>query len=144
MFQPKRTKFRKYQKIQIGGIVGNQNDLSFGDFAIVAIEPGLISARCLEATRRTLTRKMKRSGQLWCRVFPSIAVSRKPAETRMGKGKGNPEFWSCDIPAGQILFELSGVAPEIAIQAIRSASYKLPLLTRRIERGNFQGALRND
>src|SRR5689334_18497226 len=102
MLQPKRTKFRKFQKGRIGGQLDNTTDLQFGQFGIKALESGRISAKTIEAVRRVITRKFKRTGQIWIRVFPDIGVSCKPAEVRMGKGKGSPSFWICRIKKGQI------------------------------------------
>jgi large subunit ribosomal protein L16 len=128
MLQPKKTKYRKFQKGRIGGV--KMNALSFGSFGIQSVHCGRLSASVIEATRRVMTRKLKRSGQIWIRVFPDTAVSKKPAEVRMGKGKGSPDFWACSIQQGQILFELDGVSPEAAYQAFLLASQKLPVQTK--------------
>ena len=127
MLQPKKTKYRKFQKGRVGGV--KMNSLSFGSFGIQSVHCGRLSASVIEATRRVMTRKLKRSGQIWIRVFPDNPVSKKPAEVRMGKGKGCPEFWACSLQQGQILFELDGVSPESAYQAFRLASQKLPVRT---------------
>ena len=127
MLQPKKTTSRKFQKGRVGGV--KMNSLSFGSFGIQSVHCGRLSASVIEATRRVMTRKLKRSGQIWIRVFPDKPVSKKPAEVRMGKGKGSPEFWACSIQQGQILFELDGVSPESAYQAFRLASQKLPVRT---------------
>lgn len=129
MLQPKRTKFRKFQKGHVSGILSNTTHLQFGQFGIKVLEPGRIPARTIEAVRRVLTRKFKRIGQIWIRVFPDISVSSKPAEVRMGKGKGSPSFWICRVKKGQILFEMDGISSQLAKQAARLAYYKLPLKT---------------
>ena len=130
MLQPKRTKFRKYQKGKIKGIKSNTTELKFGHYGLKALETGRINARTLEAVRRVLTRKFKRTGQIWIRIFPDISVSSKPAEVRMGKGKGSPEYWVCRIQKGQILFEMDGISYQLAQQAALLAYYKLPLKTK--------------
>jgi len=129
MLQPKRTKFRKYQKGRNHGKVSNQMMLSFGKFGLKSQESGRLTARVLEAARRAMTRKLKRHGQIWIRVFPSLPVTEKPAEVRMGKGKGNTAYWVCRIRAGQILFELDGMTLEMAKQATFLASQKIPFAT---------------
>lgn len=129
MFQPKRTKFRKFQKGRLPGKASNTHKLAFGNYGVQATEAGKIPARTLEAVRRVFTRKFKRSGQIWIRVFPDIAVSTKPAEVRMGKGKGAPDYWICKIDQGQILFEMDGISESLAHQAAQLAYYKLPLKT---------------
>lgn len=130
MLQPKRTKYRKYQKGRIKGIKPNTTELKFGRYGLKSLETGRITARTLEAVRRVLTRKFKRTGQIWIRIFPDISVSSKPAEVRMGKGKGSPEYWVCRIQKGQILFEMDGVSSQLAQQAAILAYYKLPLKTK--------------
>ena len=137
MLQPKRTKFRKYQKGLVRGVKPNTTDLQFGAYGIKALESGRMSARTLEAVRRVLTRKFKRTGQIWIRVFPDLAVSAKPGESRMGKGKGAPAFWVCRIQRGQILFEMDGVTPQLAHQAALLAYYKLPLKTKYVSRSGL-------
>ena len=134
MLQPKRTKFRKYQKGRASGIKHNQYELSQGQYGIKTLCAGRISARVLEAARRTMTRKMRRAGQLWIRVFPDIAVSSKPAEVRMGKGKGNPDYWVSRVQAGQILFEIDGISGDLAKQAVILAAHKIPFPTQFITR----------
>lgn len=130
MLQPKRTKYRKYQKGRIKGIKPNTTELKFGRYGLKSLETGRITARTLEAVRRVLTRKFKRTGQIWIRIFPDIAVSSKPAEVRMGKGKGSPEYWICRVQKGQILFEMDGISSQLAQQAAILAYYKLPLKTK--------------
>ena len=134
MLHPKRTKFRKYQKGRVQGILSNTTMLQFGQYGIKALETGRIPAKNLEAVRRVLTRKFKRTGQIWIRVFPDIAISAKPAEVRMGKGKGSPSYWVCRIQKGQILFEMDGISSQLAKQAALLAYYKLPLKTKFIIR----------
>lgn len=134
MLCPKRTKFRKYQKGRIKGIKPNTTQLVFGKYGIKSLETGLIPSRTLEAVRRVLTRKFKRTGQIWIRIFPDIAVSSKPAEVRMGKGKGAPSYWVCRIQKGQLLFEMDGIPVQLARQAADLAYYKLPFKTKFISR----------
>lgn len=134
MLQPKRTKFRKFQKGRVKGILSNTSQLHFGQFGIKTLQAGRIPARTLEALRRVITRKFKRMGQIWIRIFPDIAVSSKPAEVRMGKGKGSPSFWICRVKKGQILFEMDGISPQLAKQASLLAYYKLPLKTKFVTR----------
>ena len=133
MFQPKRTKYRKFQKGQIGGKVSNKSSLSFGKFAMKSLEAGRLSSQVIEAVRRTMTRKLRRNGQIWIRIFPDISVSEKPAEVRMGKGKGNPSFWISRIKKGQVLFELDGISLELAKQAVFLGAQKIPLSTKFIQ-----------
>jgi len=134
MLQPKRTKFRKFQKGRVKGILSNTTQLEFGQFGLKALESGRIPARTIEAVRRIITRKFKRMGQIWIRIFPNISVSSKPAEVRMGKGKGSPSFWICRVKKGQILFEMDGVSPQLAKQAALLAYYKLPIKTKFLTR----------
>ena len=134
MLQPKRTKFRKFQKGRVKGILSNTTQLEFGQFGLKALESGRIPARTIEAVRRIITRKFKRMGQIWIRIFPDISVSSKPAEVRMGKGKGSPNFWICRVKKGQILFEMDGVSPQLAKQAALLAYYKLPIKTKFLTR----------
>jgi large subunit ribosomal protein L16 len=129
MFQPKRTKFRKFMKGRCGGKRSNLQSLAFGSFGLKALESGRLSAHVLEAVRRTLTRTCKRRGKVWIRVFPDINVSSKPAEVRMGKGKGSPDYWMCRVQRGHILFEMEGVPYELAVHASRLASRKCPFPT---------------
>lgn len=134
MLLPKRTKFRKYQKGTIQGIKSNTTCLHFGRYAIKTLETGRISARTLEAVRRVITRRFKRMGKVWIRVFPDIVVTSKPAEARMGKGKGSPTYWICRVQKGQLLFEMDGVPLTLAQQASVLAYYKLPVKTKFIIR----------
>lgn len=130
MLSPKRVKYRKCQKGRMRGLAYRGSEVSFGDFGLQATECGWISARQLEAGRVALTRHVKRGGKVWIRVFPNKPLSKKPAETRMGKGKGAPELWVAVIKPGRVLYELEGVAPEVAKEAFRRAGHKLPLGTR--------------
>jgi large subunit ribosomal protein L16 len=130
MLQPKRVKYRKLQKGRLRGDAGRGNKISFGDYGLQAIEKGWISNRQIEAARVALTRHIKRGGKVWIRIFPDRPITRKPAETRMGKGKGNPEGWVAPVKAGRILFELEGVSTPIAKRAMELASAKLPVRTK--------------
>jgi large subunit ribosomal protein L16 len=134
MLQPKRTKFRKAHKGRIHGVASSGATLSFGQFGLKALEPDRVTARQIEAARRALTRHMKRAGRVWIRVFPDVPVSKKPAEVRMGSGKGAPEFWVCKIKPGRILFEVDGVPRELAEESMRLAACKLPVATRFVAR----------
>ena len=126
MLLPKRTKYRKFQKGRVGGSCSNLQTLTYGSYAIKTKSPGRMSARLIETFRRTLTRCFQRKGKIWIRVFPDIAVTKKPLEVRMGKGKGNPEFWMTRVKAGQILFEMDGIPPELAHKAVTLVSQKSP------------------
>jgi len=130
MLSPKRTKFRKYQKGRISGIKSNTDKLEFGRYGLKSIETGRIPARTLEAVRRVLTRKFKRTGKIWIRIFPDIPITAKPAEVRMGKGKGSLSYWICKVQSGQILFEMDGISFQLAQQAALLAYYKLPVKTK--------------
>ena len=134
MLQPKRTKFRKAHKGRIHGLAKGGFTLSFGGFGLKALEPERVTARQIEAARRAITRAMKRQGRVWIRIFPDVPVSKKPTEVRMGKGKGAPEFWACRVAPGRIMFEIDGVAPELAREALTLAAAKLPIKTRFITR----------
>ncbi len=134
MLQPMRTKFRKAHKGRIKGIASSGVDLAFGQFALKALEPERITARQIEAARRALTRHMKRSGQVWIRIFPDVPVSKKPLEVRMGSGKGTPEYWVVRIKPGRILFEVDGVSEALAREALALAAAKLPIKTRFVAR----------
>ena len=139
MLQPKRTKYRKAHKGRIHGKAKGGTTLNFGAYGLKATTPGRISARQIEAARRSITRRMKRVGKLWIRVFPDVPVSSKPAEVRQGKGKGSPEWWAVRIKPGRIMFELDGVSQEMAREAFRLASAKLPVQTRFISRMGEEG-----
>lgn len=139
MLQPKRTKFRKRQKGRVKGIAQRGHRLAFGNFGIKAMEPGWITSRQIEASRIAVTRAMKREGQVWIRIFPDKPVTKKPAEVRMGKGKGAPEYWVAVVKPGTILFEASGVSSERAKEALRLASQKLPIRTKFVVRRDYTG-----
>jgi large subunit ribosomal protein L16 len=134
MLSPKRTKFRKAHKGRIHGNAKSATLLNFGSFGLKAMTPGRISARQIEASRRAITRHMKRAGRVWIRVFPDVPVSQKPAEVRQGKGKGAPEYWACRVKPGRIMFEIDGVPEPIARVALALAAAKLPLQTRVVKR----------
>ena len=134
MLQPKRTRFRKAFKGRISGQAKGGFELNFGQFGLKAMEPERITARQIEACRRAITREMQRQGRVWIRIFPDLPVTDKPAEVRMGKGKGAPEFWAARVHPGRIMFELDGVTPELARQALMLAAAKLPIKTRFVER----------
>ncbi|MBT5494833.1 MAG: 50S ribosomal protein L16 [Alphaproteobacteria bacterium] len=135
MLSPKRTKFRKAHKGRVHGLAKGGTSLNFGAFGLKAMQPGRITARQIEAARRAMTRHIKRAGKVWIRVFPDVPVSSKPAEVRMGKGKGTPEYWMCRIKPGRMMFELDGVDPEIAKEALSLAAAKLPIRCKFIQRG---------
>jgi large subunit ribosomal protein L16 len=134
MLQPKRSKYRKQFKGRIHGKATSANKLDFGEFGLKAIEPDRITARQIEAARRAITRAMKRQGRVWIRMFPDIPVSKKPAEVRMGAGKGAPEFWACRVKPGRVLFEVDGVTSATAKEALGLAAAKLPIKTKFITR----------
>jgi large subunit ribosomal protein L16 len=134
MLSPKKVKFRKRFKGRLKGKAIRGSDISFGDYALKASECGKMSARQIEAARIAINRKIKRGGQMWIRVFPDVPVTKKPAETRMGKGKGSPEGWVANIKPGKILYELSGVDEALALRALQLAAGKLPFATKIITR----------
>ncbi|HND28477.1 MAG TPA: 50S ribosomal protein L16 [Myxococcota bacterium] len=134
MLSPKRVKFRKVQKGRRNGLAYRGSDVSYGDFGLQALAPGWITSRQLEAGRIALTRHVKRGGKIWIRVYPQKPVTKKAAETRMGTGKGNPEYWVAVVEPGRILYEIEGVPEEVAREALRLASHKLPLETRFVRR----------
>lgn len=134
MLQPKRTKFRKQFKGRIKGAAKGGTELNFGSHGLKALEPERVTARQLEASRRAITRAMKRAGRVWIRVFPDVPVSKKPTEVRMGKGKGTPEFWAAKVKPGRILFEIDGVAEDVALEALALGAAKLPIKTRVVKR----------
>jgi large subunit ribosomal protein L16 len=137
MLQPKRTKFRKMQKGRMKGNAGRGNQIAFGSFAIKALEECWITSRQIEAARIAATRYMKREGQMWIRIFPDKPITKKPAEVRMGKGKGAPEYWAAVVRPGRIMFELDGVSLEIAKEALRLAAQKLPITTKFVIRRDY-------
>src|SRR5262249_31041563 len=134
MLQPKRTKYRKAFKGRIRGAAKGGFNLDFGAFGLKAVEPDRLSARQIEAARRAITRHMKRAGRVWIRIFPDVPVSKKPAEVRMGSGKGAPESWVCRVKPGRVLFELDGVSVQVAREALTLAAAKLPIKTRFVSR----------
>jgi large subunit ribosomal protein L16 len=135
MLSPKKVKFRKQQKGRMRGIAHRGSDVSFGDYGLQAVECGKITARQIEAARMAVTRHVKRSGKLWIRIFPDKPITRKPAETRMGKGKGNPEEWVAVVRPGRMLYEIAGVTEEVAREAFHIAAHKLGLATKFVPRG---------
>ena len=139
MLQPKRTKYRKAFKGRISGAAKGGFNLDFGAFGLKAMEPDRLTARQIEAARRAITRHMKRAGRVWIRVFPDVPVSRKPAEVRMGSGKGAPEFWAARVKPGRVLFELDGVPVGVAREALDLAAAKLPIKTRFVARVGAEG-----
>ncbi len=134
MLQPKKTKFRKAHKGRIHGDAKGGFTLSFGQFGLKAMQPERVTARQIEAARRAMTKFMKRQGKVWIRIFPDVPVSKKPAEVRMGKGKGAVEFWACRVHPGKILFEIDGVKREVAEEALALAAAKLPIKSKFVER----------
>ena len=134
MLSPKRTKFRKAHKGRIHGDAKGGTTLNFGSYGLKAVEPARVTARQIEAARRAITRHMKRVGKVWIRVFPDVPVSRKPAEVRMGSGKGTPEYWVCRVHPGRIMFEMDGVPKQLAHEAFALAAAKLPVKTRVVSR----------
>ena len=134
MLSPKRTKFRKAHKGRIHGLAKGGTQLNFGSYGMKALTPGRVTARELEAGRRAITRHMKRAGRVWIRVFPDVPVSSKPAEVRMGKGKGSPEFWVARVKPGRILYEVDGVPENVATEAFRLAGAKLRIRTKVVSR----------
>lgn len=134
MLQPKRTKFRKAHKGRIHGMAKGGTSLNFGSYGLKAMEPERITARQIEAARRTMVRHMKRAGKMWIRIFPDVPVSSKPTEVRMGKGKGSPEYWVCRVKPGRIMFEIDGVPEPIARRACELGAAKLPIATKFVTR----------
>ncbi|MFY0674562.1 MAG: 50S ribosomal protein L16 [Bacteroidia bacterium] len=137
MLQPKRVKRRKVQKGRIKGIAQRGNEVSFGSFGIKALEPTRITSRQIEATRIAINRYMKREGKVWIRIFPDKPITKKPAEVRMGKGKGNPEYWVAPIQPGRVLFEVEGVSEEVARRALELGAQKLPCVTKFVTRRDY-------
>ena len=137
MLQPKRTKFRKKQKGRVKGIAQRGHTISFGSFGIKSLESGWITSRQIEAARIAVTRKMKREGQVWIRIFPDKPITKKPAEVRMGKGKGAPEYWVAVVKPGTIMFEAGGVTTDVAKEALRLAAQKLPVRTKFVTRRDY-------
>lgn len=141
MLQPKRTKFRKQQKGKMKGNAKRGSQIAFGSFAIKALEECWMTGRQIEAARQAITRHMKREGQLWIRIFPDKPVTKKPAEVRMGKGKGAPEYFVARVTPGRILFEIEGVSPEIAKESLRLGAQKLPIATKYMTRRDYSEEL---
>ena len=135
MLMPKRVKYRKQHRGRMKGVANRGSKVSFGEYGLKALEPHWITSRQIEAARVAITRYIKRGGKVWIRIFPDKPVTKKPAETRMGKGKGSPEFWVAVVKPGRILFELEGVPEEVAREAMRLASHKLPIKTKFVVRG---------
>jgi large subunit ribosomal protein L16 len=134
MLSPKRTKFRKAHKGRIHGNAKGGTSLNFGSYGLKALQPERITARQIESARRAITRAMKRAGRVWIRIFPDVPVSQKPAEVRMGSGKGSPEFWVARVKPGRIMFEIDGVSSEIAAEALALGAAKLPIKTKVVTR----------
>lgn len=138
MLMPKRVKYRKTQRGRMRGKAQRGSTISFGDFALKTMEPAWITSRQIEAARIALTRHLKRDGKVWIRIFPDKPVSKKPAETRMGKGKGAPEFWVAVVKPGRIMFEVGGVSVTLAEEALRLAAHKLPVKTKFVVRPTYE------
>jgi len=134
MLAPKRVKFRKMFKGRTGGIASRGATVAFGEFGLMSLEPGWVSNRQIEAARVAMTREMKRGGKVWIRIFPDKPITKKPAETRMGKGKGNPEGWVAVVKPGRVLFEVEGVTEELARKSLALAQAKLPVRTKFMKR----------
>ena len=134
MLAPKRTKFRKAHKGRIKGNAKGATTLNFGSYGLKALSPGRVTARQIEASRRAITRHMRRSGRVWIRIFPDVPVSQKPAEVRQGKGKGTPEYWAARVKPGRIMFEIDGVPQDVAKVALELAAAKLPVQTKVVTR----------
>lgn len=138
MLMPKKTRYRKVQRGTLKGLSKGAREVAFGDFGLLALEPGWVTAQQIEAVRVTLSRRLKKVGAVFLRVFPDKPVSKKPAETRMGKGKGAVEFWVCPVKRGRVMFEISGLNETEAKEALRLAACKLPIRTRFVRRGAVQ------
>ncbi len=135
MLLPKKTKFRKVRKGKNGGVASAGHYIAFGDYGLQSLGNERITSRQIESSRQAMTRHIKRGGKIWIRIFPHIPVTRKPQDVKMGSGKGNPEFWVAKVKPGTVLFEMKGVTEELAREAMRLASHKLPIKTRFIKRG---------
>lgn len=140
MLMPKRVKYRKSQRGRMRGLATRGATVAFGDFGLKALEPAWITAKQIEAARIALTRMMKREGKVWIRLFPDKPVTKKPAETRMGKGKGVPEMWVAVVKPGRIMFEVGGIKPDLAEEALRLAAHKLPIKTKFVTRRDYKVA----
>jgi large subunit ribosomal protein L16 len=139
MLMPKRTKWRRPHREKLKGDTKGGAYIAFGEYGLQALECGYITARQIEATRIAITRKLRKGGKVWIRIFPDVAYTKKPLETRMGKGKGSPEFWVAPVKRGRIMFEVAGVSREIVERAFRTASYKLPIKVRLVAREGLGG-----
>ena len=137
MLSPKRTKFRKAHKGRIHGLAKGGTQLNFGSYGLKAVTPERVTARQIEAARRAITRHLRRAGRVWIRIFPDVPVSSKPAEVRMGKGKGSVDFWSAKVKPGRVMFEIDGVSDVVAREALRLAAMKLPIKTRVVQREDW-------
>lgn len=137
MLSPKRIKYRKRQKGRVKGVAGRGHRVQFGDFGLKSLEPSWITSRQIEAARIALNRYMKREGKVWIRIFPDKPITKKPAEVRMGKGKGSPEYWVAVIKPGTIIFEVDGVGEQVAKEAMRLAAQKLPVVTKFVIRPDY-------
>jgi large subunit ribosomal protein L16 len=137
MLEPKQSKYRRHHRGHRRGIAARGNYVAFGSFGLKAIEPGWITARQIESARITISRMVRNIGKMWIRIFPDKPITKKPAETRMGKGKGPPEYWVANVKPGRVLFEVEGISKEEAEEAFRSAAHKLPIKTRIISRRRF-------
>jgi large subunit ribosomal protein L16 len=140
MLMPKRVKYRKAQRGRMRGLATRGATVAFGDFGLKALEPAWITAKQIEAARIALTRMMKREGKVWIRLFPDKPVTKKPAETRMGKGKGAPEMWVAVVKPGKVMFEVGGIKPDMAEEALRLAAHKLPIRTKFVVRTDYKAA----
>jgi large subunit ribosomal protein L16 len=140
MLMPKRVKFRKAQRGRMRGKATRGSSVAFGDFGLKALAPGWITQRQIEAARVSLTRMMKREGKVWIRIFPDKPVTKKPAETRMGKGKGAPEYWVAVVKPGRVMFEVGGTTKEVAMEALTLASHKLPIKTKISVRPDYEAS----
>ena len=137
MLMPKRTKYRRVQRGRMKGAASRGNKVSYGEFGIQALEPGWITGNQIEAARVAMTRYTKRGGQVWICIFPHKPITKKPAETRMGSGKGSPEYWAAVVKPGRVMFEMSGVPEDIAKEAMRLAGHKLPIKTKFVKKSDF-------
>jgi large subunit ribosomal protein L16 len=140
MLSPRRTKFRKQQRGRMTGLATRGNEINFGQFALQAIEPSWITSRQIESCRRAMNRYLKRGGKIWIRIFPDKPVTARPAETRMGSGKGSPEYWVAVVKPGRIMFEIGGVPEATAREAMRLAMHKLPIKTKFIVKAHLEDA----
>ena len=138
MLMPKRVKYRKVQRGRMKGNAARGTEINFGSFALKALEPAWITSRQIEAARVAMNRHMKRDGKIWIRIFPDKPVTKKPAETRMGSGKGSPEFWVAVVKPGRIMFEVDGVPKEVAMEGLRLASKKMPIKTKFVVRPDYE------